>query len=169
MKELVNSLVSLSRMDEGTEKMVMEAFSISDAVYDTAMVFKGVCEQKGKKLDMDIAGDIMYKGDESSIRQLVSILMDNAVKYCDKSGTISISLKQDKHICLYVKNDYEDVASVKLDRLFDRFYRVDKARTRKGSYGLGLSIASMIVEKHHGKIKARNIGDRMIQFEILLK
>lgn len=169
LKELVNNLVSLSRMDEGTDNMIMENFNISDAVYDTAMVFKGVCEQKGKKIEMDIDGDIKYKGDESSIRQLVSILMDNAVKYCDKSGTISITLKQDKHCHLYVRNDYKDVANVKLDRLFDRFYRVDKARTRKGSYGLGLSIASMIVEKHHGKIKASNIENKIIQFEIVLK
>lgn len=134
----------------------------------TAMVFKGVCERKNKKLNLDIEQNIQLKGDESAIRQLVSVLLDNAVKYCDKDGEITVILKKDKNIHLYVRNDYKDVANVKLDRLFDRFYRVDKSRTRNGSYGLGLSIANMIVNKHHGSIKVKNIEDKMIQFDVKL-
>lgn len=169
MKELVNSLVALTRMDENENNIVMEEFSISDAVYDTAMVFKGVCEQKKKKLNIDVQQDIMYKGDESSIRQLISVLLDNAVKYCDNHGEIDVNVSKGKNIWISVTNDYEDVANIEIDRLLDRFYRADKARVRNGSYGLGLSIANMIVIKHHGMLKIKNIDDKKIEFIVTLK
>lgn len=67
-----------------------------------------------------------------------------------------------------VRNSYKDVSNIELNRLFDRFYRVDKARTRNGSYGLGLAIAQAIIDRHKGKIKVMNIDDKMIEFEVKL-
>ena len=67
-----------------------------------------------------------------------------------------------------VRNSYKDVSNIELNRLFDRFYRVDKARTRNGSYGLGLAIAQAIIDRHKGKIKVMNIDDKIIEFEVKL-
>ena len=67
-----------------------------------------------------------------------------------------------------VRNSYKDVSNIELNRLFDRFYRVDKARTRNGSYGLGLAIAQAIIDRHKGKIKVMNVDNKMIEFEVKL-
>ena len=77
-------------------------------------------------------------------------------------------MKKEKHIVMSVRNSYKDVSNIELNRLFDRFYRVDKARTRNGSYGLGLAIAQAIIDRHKGKIKVMNIDDKMIEFEVKL-
>ena len=168
MRDLVNSLVVLTKMDEEKKTIIYEEFNISDAVYDTVMAFEGLCKKDKKNLLIDIESNINIKGDESSIRQLISILLDNAVKYCDDKGDINVVLKKEKQVLLNVNNTYKDVKNIDLDKLFERFYRVDKARTRNGSYGLGLSIARAIVEKHKGNIKVRNIDDSMIEFEVKL-
>lgn len=168
MRDLVNSLVVLTKMDEENQHFIYNEFSISDAVYDTAMAFEGLCKKNKKELHIEVDSDINIKGDESEIRKLISILLDNAVKYCDENGSINVSLKKEKYVVANVRNTYKDVSKVELDRLFDRFYRVDKARTRNGSYGLGLAIAKAIVDRHKGKIKVKNIDDKMIEFEIRL-
>lgn len=168
MRDLVNSLVVLSKMDEENLDFIYNVFNISDAVYDTAMAFEGLCKKNKKELHIDVDSDINIKGDESEIRKLISILLDNAVKYCDENGSINVSLKKEKYVFINVRNTYKDVSKVELDRLFDRFYRVDKARTRNGSYGLGLAIAKAIIERHKGKIKVKKIEDNMIEFEVKL-
>lgn len=168
MRDLVNNLVVLTKMDEEKQTIVYTEFSVSDAVYDTAMAFEGLCKKNKKKLNIDIDQDINMKGDESEFRKLISILLDNAVKYCDEYGNIYVKLKKDKHIVMSVKNSYKDVSKIELNRLFDRFYRVDRARTRNGSYGLGLAIAQAIIDRHKGKVKVINIDDKMIEFEVKL-
>ena len=94
--------------------------------------------------------------------------MDNAVKYCDEGGSIWVALNGGKHPILTVDNTYSAVGSIKLSRLFDRFYRVDKARTYGSGFGIGLSIAKAIVEKHHGNITAVNLGNERIRFQVKL-
>lgn len=168
MRDLVNSLVILTKMDEEKQDFICNEFSISDAVYDTVMAFEGLCKKNKKELHIEVHSDINIKGNESEIRKLISILLDNAVKYCDENGNINVTLKKEKYVVINVRNTYNDVSKVELDKLFDRFYRVDKARTRNGSYGLGLAIAKAIVEKHKGKIKAKNIDDKIIEFEVKL-
>ena len=168
MRDLVNNLVVLTKMDEEKQTIIYKEFSVSDAVYDTAMAFEGLCKKNKKKLNIDIDQDINMKGDESEFRKLISILLDNAVKYCDEYGNIYVKLKKDKHIVMSVKNSYKDVSKIELNRLFDRFYRVDRARTRNGSYGLGLAIAQAIIDRHKGKVKVINIDDKMIGFEVKL-
>lgn len=168
MRDLVNNMVILSRMDEEKQEIIFKEFNISDAIYDTAMAFQGLCKNDNKELNLDIDVDIYVNGDESSLRQLISILLDNAVKYCDKDGVINVELKKEKQVVLTVTNSYDNVKNIELDRLFDRFYRVDKSRTKKGSYGLGLAIAQAIVNVHKGKIKVTNIKNEFIQFKIIL-
>ena len=122
----------------------------------------------GKNLTADIDKDIRYHGDESEIRQLVAILLDNAVKYCDEGGNIKAVLSQKKHPTLTVTNSCKNVDNIKLDRLFDRFYREDTARTAGSGFGIGLSIAQSITERHKGSIKAVKAEDGVIGFTVKL-
>lgn len=167
MNHLIRSLITLARMDE-EEAPVLTPFNLSDAVYDTAKSFEHLIHASGKSITFDIAEDIIYSGDESKLRQVVSILMDNAAKYCDSNGKIAVKLTAGKHIHLQIINDYAQAADCNLSRVFQRFYRADKARTPDGSYGLGLSIAKSIIELHRGKIQARALGYDRLLFEVFL-
>ncbi len=168
MSELVSKMVLLARMDEDATTLEMKEFSISDAVADTVSVFESAVEKNGKHLSTDICESIRYYGDEASIRQVISILMDNALKYCDAGGEIAVTLTGDRHPILTVENSYAAVKNIELDRLFDRFYRADKARTYGTGFGIGLSMAKAIAEKHHGSIIAYNIEDNKIGFKVKL-
>ena len=167
MNSLVRSLISLAKMDE-EQKPVFTTFCLSDAVYDTAKSFENLLHSKGKLLTLSIAENITYVGDESRIRQVISILMDNAAKYCDENGKVAVRLENGRQLRIQVINDFADVDSCELDKLFERFYRADKARTSDGSYGLGLSIAKSIVEQHGGSISARSAEHGRVVFEIVL-
>ncbi len=168
MSELVNRMVLLARMDEEGTRLQMKEFHLTDAVADTASAFVPAMERSGKTLSLQLCEDIRYTGDEASIRQLVSILMDNALKYCDGGGTVRVCLSGDKHPTLTVENSYAAVGHIELDRLFDRFYRADKARTYGTGFGIGLSMAKAIAEKHHGTITAYQVDDNHIGFKIKL-
>ena len=167
MNGLIRSLITLARMDE-EQAPVFATFNLSDAVYDTAKSFESLLHSQGKLIAFDIAEDIRYNGDESRLRQVVSILMDNAAKYCDESGKVTIRLSRDKGIRLQVINDFADVSDFRPDQVFQRFYRADKARTPDGSYGLGLSIAESIVEQHKGNIRAKTLEHDRVMFEVTL-
>lgn len=171
MHNLVQQLVTLSRMDEEQPSLVFQDFPVSDALYDTVMVFKTLCRKCGLSLQADIQPDLMMHGDESSMRQLFSILLDNAVKYCDEGGTIIVVFKKEKGLWLRISNSCRDVDELALDKVFDRFYRSDQARTdkpyaEKGSYGLGLAIAKSLVHSHRGRIKAIKAGPASIAFDV---
>lgn len=153
LNRLVESLIKLAKADE-EQKPVFAVFSLSDAVYDTAKSFEGPARAGNKPLTFDIAENISYYGDESRLRRVVSILMDNAVKYCDEGGSISVRLTADRQIRLQIFNDFSDTEHCEPEKMFRRFYRADPARTSDGSYGLGLSIAKADVEVHRGSIRA---------------
>lgn len=164
---LVRSLITLAKMDE-EQKSIFTTFNLSDAVYDTAKSFENLIHSKGRVLTLDIAENIHYTGDESKLRQIVSILMDNAVKYCDEQGKIAVRLTSDKAVRLQVTNDYTVPEDFDPEKVFERFYRADKARTSDGSYGLGLSIAKSIAELHKGEIRAKILDHGRVQFEVVL-
>lgn len=164
---LVQNLITLAKMDE-EQRPVFSSFNLSDAVYDTAKSFENLIHSGGRLITFDIEDDITCAGDESRLRQVVSILMDNAAKYCDERGKIAVRLKYDKRIRLQVINDCQTAADCDFDKVFERFYRADKARTSDGSYGLGLSIAKSIVELHKGEINARLLEHNRIMFEVIL-
>ena len=168
MTELVNRLVSLARMDEDTIKLTKDSFSLSEVVLDTISAFSQYIGNQQKMVLTDVPGHINYVGNEAAIRQLMSILLDNAVKYCDPGGAIRVTLQGGKHPIILVDNSYMAVGSMELDRLFDRFYRADKARTYGSGFGIGLSIAKAIVEKHHGEIRAFPLENDRIRFQVNL-
>lgn len=168
MNGLVQNLITLARMDE-EQKPVFSPFNLSDAVYDTAKSFENLIHSRGRLITFDIEENIIYPGDESGLRQMVSILMDNAAKYCDEKGKIAVRLKSDRQIHLQVINDCRTSADCDFDKVFERFYRADKARTPDGSYGLGLSIAKSIVELHKGEIHAKVLEHDRVMFEVVLR
>lgn len=168
MTELVNQLVALSRMDEENHILNLSEVSFGKMVSDTVSEFEPLAIAKEKHICADVDADIMYFGDEALLRRLVGILMDNAIKYCDQGGEISVTLRRNRHIVLTVENTYAEVDILELSRLFDRFYRADKARTFKGGYGLGLSMAKSIAEKHKGEITAYRKDKQHIGFKVTL-
>lgn len=168
MSKLVNRLVTLSRMDEEKAFGSFNEFDLSGAVSDAVSEFTELASMYGKTLTADIDKDIKYHGDEAEIRQLTAILLDNAVKYCDEGGSIKAVLSQKKHPVLTVTNSCRNVDNIKLDRLFDRFYREDTARTAGSGFGIGLSIAQSITERHKGSIKAVKEADGVIEFIVKL-
>lgn len=165
---LINQLVTLSRMDESTDSVMREEFNLSSAVADTVSEFESLAEERGHTLTSSVSPSVYYYGDESLIRRLTAILLDNAIKYCDAGGNIQLTLICRRHPVLTVENTYQDVDKLELNRLFDRFYRADKARTFSGSFGIGLSIAQSIVKSHKGNIVAYKKSG-IIGFRVELK
>lgn len=156
LTSLTQSLVSLARMDEGISNLAMEEFSLSDAVRETLEPFALLAENGGRHVALDIQPDIRYTGNEQLLRQLCSILADNAVKYALPGSEIRFTLKKKgKHPVLVGENAAEGLKAGDQSILFDRFYRGDASRSSEtGGYGIGLSLAQSIVTAHGGKIGA---------------
>lgn len=169
MTALTNDLLALSRMDENRQQFTMIDFPISDVVDETVSSFQALAFSKGKNIRAEITPMLSYCGDENSIRQLVGVLLDNAVKYV-KEDDILIKLEKRNHgICLTVRNSSEPVSDEQLKRFFERFYRTEKSRDSNiGGYGLGLAIAKSIVEAHKGRITASLSDTGCVQIEIIM-
>ena len=168
MTELVNQLVALSRMDEEGQPLNITEVALGELVTDTVSEFEPLAKERGKHLAASVDKEITYLGDEALLHRLVGILMDNAIKYCDQGGEISVMLHRGRRVSLTVENTYSAVSEIELHRLFDRFYRADKARTFTGGYGVGLSMAKAIVEKHKGEITAYKKDSTHIGFKVVL-
>ena len=167
---LVQQLVTLSRLDE--EKGLEEKceFNLSEAVSECVQPYESLAQTREKNLTLNIEENLIYTGDERSIRQLAGILMDNAVKYSSENGNITLTLKKKgKKIFLEVYNDADDLPQGKLDVLFERFYRLDSSRNSgTGGSGIGLSVAKAIVQAHKGKITAENKNGRGLTITVIL-
>ncbi len=169
MTQLVNRLTALSRLDESELISAGERFSLSDAAADTIAEFLPLAKRSGLTLTADIQPDVAIQGNEGEIRQVIAILLDNAVKYCDPSGAIHLTLHGGRHPVLTAENTFRAVDSLELQRLFDRFYRADPARTAGNSFGIGLSLAQGIVHRHRSSITAYKAGTDRIGFRIAWK
>ncbi len=169
MGVLVNQLVALSRMDEDNSNLVISSFDLTAVISDTVSEFNTLAEERGKTLLFNGTSPVLYSGDEGLIRRLTSILLDNAIKYCDPGGAICVTLSAKRYPVLTVENTYAKVNSIELERLFDRFYRSDKARSHTGSFGIGLSIAKAIAKNHQGDITSYKKGTNIIGFKVVLK
>ena len=161
MSKLIDEMLSLAKLDTGKELEEFIFFDISKLINNVLLTFEAVIFENNIELSSNIDKEINIKGDRESIKKVFIILLDNAIKYTNKSGKIDVELSKDKNkIKLKIKNTGEGIKKEDLDKIFERFYRVDTSRTRDtGGYGLGLSIAKSIVESHNGKIYAEsNIG-----------
>ncbi len=169
LTELVNSLVALAKTDEGGV-FNFARFDISETLSETVGSFSDYAETEGHILRANIPPDIIYNGDEYAVRQLVSVLIDNAVKYASEGSPIEFSLaKEKKGVSIRCKNECGEIDTSKLDKLFDRFYRADESRSSSGGFGIGLSLAKSIAEGHRGSIKAASPDGRTIIFTAELK
>lgn len=166
LSSLTNDLIYLSRMEEDA-KPQMTDFSLSDAVLETTQPFQSLAKAQNKTLTAHVQPALSLCGDEKSIRKLVSILLDNAMKYSPDDGSISLTLKRTgKQILLSVTNDASDMEKGSHDRLFDRFYRADASRNSEtGGFGLGLSIAKAVADAHQGKIRAYSADGQSLTVE----
>lgn len=154
LSDLTKSMTSLARMDEEGNSFEKGLFSFSDIVTEACEAFSSVAICQNKKLSMDIGNEMQLMGNEVLISQLLSILLDNALKYSKTFILVTASYKRGK-IYLHVKNDCSDIEKGKLDFMFERFYRGDLSRNNQvAGFGIGLSLAKSIVEEHRGKITA---------------
>lgn len=170
LDHLAKDLLTLSKLEEGSMSMMCSEFSASKAVWETAADFEPLAELKNKSFTYTIQPDITLYGQESSIKQLVSILLDNAIKYSNEEGEINLSLSAAGKKCkIKVCNTVSQMPCDDLNRLFERFYRADASRSRNsGGYGIGLSIVKAIVHAHKGRVTAQAQGENMICFTVLL-
>lgn len=157
MKQLVEELLFLARSDAGSLQSADErkfSLNFSDLVMKGTLLFESVAFEQKVSMENDIEPDITLTGSETQLRQLVTILLDNACKYAGKGGSVSVKLKKSPHhAILSAQNTGEPIPPEEQKHVFERFYRTDKSRVRKeGGYGLGLSIAKTIADSHKGKI-----------------
>ena len=167
MKALVEDMLTLSRTESG-RAAPFEPLDLSDLVTDAALRFEPVAFEAGHPLQYDIQNGASLSGDRQQLDQLLEILLDNAVKYAAKDAPIRLTLDiSGKNAVLAVENPGDPIPPDKLPHLFDRFYRVDDARTDAGGFGLGLAIAKQIVRRHKGAITAASDA-RATRFTVTL-
>lgn len=155
---LTANLVMLARLDESEQKVPKVDFSLSDAAVEVLEDFKALALAGGKMFSWDITPNLTMHGSEEQVRQLMSILMENALKYSDERGSIEAVVKKRGHARLIIiTNTVSEIPAGNLNYLFERFYRADESRSSQtAGYGIGLSIAQSIVSAHKGKIEAKS-------------
>ncbi len=157
MRGLVESLLELARMDNRTSAADMKILDLSKLISDGILPFEPLFFEKSLELETDIESGITVEGDKNKLRQVLSILLDNALKYYTPAHVINISLmRKGMNAVLSVSGKGDPLSKADCKNIFKRFYRVDQARTDGESYGLGLSIAESIVNEHGGRIWAES-------------
>lgn len=170
LTELTNKLVFLSKMDEENHKISMTDFSLSEVIEEAVKPYYTLVLSKGKKITTDIEANVTLNGDMEMIKQAISLLLDNAIKYSDEEGNITIKLsKSGRNKKIIVSNTTTGVPTGDLSQLFERFYRLDKSRNSEtGGHGIGLSVVKSIINLHKGKIIANSNDGKTINFIITL-
>lgn len=165
MNRLIENLLTLSKLEESKldEK---KAFSLSEVVQEMCLTYESVAFEKGRDFDYDIKEKIIQYGNSDEIRQLIAILLDNAIKNSESGGKVSLECyKCASGIRIKVSNTGPGIKDEDLEHIFDRFYTTDQSRN-SGSFGLGLSIAKEIVSRHDGTINVSSIPDKKTIFTI---
>lgn len=168
MAELVNQLLFLAKNDDGL-KVQMQDVNFSNCVEGIVLGYDAVFYEKQHKFSYEVTPDMWVVGNEGQLKQLVTILLDNANKYSKGEGNITLRLQNNgKHCTLTVANDSEQLSEEQLSHLFDRFYTVDNSRNKNnGGNGLGLNIAQVICQTHNGSIRVSCENGRTA-FEVTL-
>ena len=165
---LMKNLLTLARMDEATLQITPSDFYFSALVQENADAFAEPFALRQIAMQTEIQPDLQLHADQGHITQLLSILLENALKYTNDGGSVTITLKKESRgTLLQVANTCDTLPDVPPARLFDRFYRADAARTqKKGGYGIGLSVAQSITEANHGQITAEYKDGNKICFSV---
>ncbi|MEG1988526.1 MAG: HAMP domain-containing sensor histidine kinase, partial [Oscillibacter sp.] len=157
MKNLVEEMLTLARGDDMGPTAVLTELSLTEIATDCALAFEPVAFEAGKPLEERLAEDVAVLGDRDKLRQLLSVLLDNAIKYGGAGGAITLSLeKNDRQAIVTVSNPGEPIPPAQLSHLFERFYRADASRGERSGFGLGLSIAAAIAKTHKGTLRAES-------------
>ena len=158
LAELTSDLIYLSKMEEENAALRMQDFSLSELVDETAQSFQALALSKGKRFSASVAPGLLVTGDEKALAKLVSILLDNAMKYSTENGTVELRLDPaGRNARLCVRNSTPPMEKGSADRLFGRFTREDRSRnSESGGFGLGLAIAKAVTEAHRGTIHAES-------------
>ncbi|AWW27237.1 cell wall metabolism sensor histidine kinase WalK [Acetobacterium sp. KB-1] len=170
MNTLVNSLLTLARLDSSKPIGVYSPFDLSNAVESIALTFESIAFEEHKNYTLKITDGISYLGDANKIKQVVAILIDNAIKNADDDGLVELILKRvDDTIHLEVFNTGAGIPEDQQDKIFQRFYRYDASRSKAtGGYGLGLAIAKSIVDEHQGTIRVSSEVGSWVRFTVIL-
>lgn len=159
MRRLIEQLLELARADAAGPQAATLPVDLSTLVSQTALSLESVFFERGLTLSSQVHGPIQVPGEEDALRQVVEILLDNAQKYAREHGHVWVRLQEHgrEHCLLRVANEGDPIPPEELSHIFERFYRADPARSRDGSFGLGLSIAKTIVTRHQGRIWAESV------------
>lgn len=162
MNRLIEELLAMASIDEEEGVIHKALIDISDVVEGAVEPFEAVAYENGVTLEMQIEPGIYYRADADKLQRLVGILLDNGIKHAEFEKKVIVKLQSDKnYIELFVCNTGREIAKEDQKRIFDRFYRANKARSRsEGRYGLGLSIAKAIVQQHRGRIQVKSADGR---------
>ena len=162
--------MELTQLDSGEIQLEHEVFDLTELVATTADQMKLLAEDKQIQLETQLSPKVKVQGDRYRLKQVLLNLIDNAIKYCPSGTSIQIRLALDDSGCmLEVKDNGPGIPRAEIQRLFDRFYRIDKARSREiGGSGLGLSICKSICEGHGGRIEAESDLGRGSIFRVTL-
>lgn len=192
MSVLIDNLVEMGKLDaaekaaQATTGNRTAQTALTTCVQEVVSSYEHAAESRGLLLDKTFDEDVICRGNEENIRRVLGALMDNALKYCDPNGTIEVTLtdphkghgktdepetrksrRHGKRIELTITNDCAKVDEIKLDKLFERFYRADQARTAGSGFGIGLSMSKSICAQEGAKIAAYKADDKRIGFRVL--
>ena len=168
---LMKNLLTLARMDEGARVTRPEEVPLSQMVEERAADFLQPMEDRSITLERAIQPDLTIRADRAQMEQLLSTLLDNSVKYTDEGGAVWVRLNREgRHLRLSVENTCPALPNVPPEKLFDRFYRGNSARTQKsGGYGIGLAVARSLVQANGGSLRARYLPPNRICFEVIFE
>ncbi len=156
MDGLVQNLVMIARAEEREDRSDISEIDVARVVADTVDPFQALAHQEHLNLVCVLGEDVRMVASESAIQQLTTLLVDNAIKYCDQGGDVTVTLTQPKRgrVTLNVSNSFAQGERAQFDRFFERFYRDDEAHSNGGGYGIGLSVAESICKRYRGTIRA---------------
>lgn len=169
LTSLTNKLVFLSKMEEEDFSLDLMEVDISSLLHEVVLHYEPLIAASNKKIEIDIADDIIIKANEDKFNQMMYLLFDNAIKYSSENATIKLGLKlNNKQVELTMENDVDFIEEGNHDELFDRFYRLDSSRnSTTGGHGIGLSVVKAIALSHKAKISCKSENTQSIKFTII--
>lgn len=172
LNTLLNDLIEISRIESGEMRMSFRYFNVTDFLRNVAEELRPKAEKKSITLTVAVSqAEVLVLGDRERLRQVMSNLIDNSIKYTDDNGTVEVGMdEQQNNVRVFVRDNGSGIGKEHLGRIFERFYRVDKDRSRKvGGTGLGLAIVKHIVEAHNSRIEVDSEPGKGSEFSFLLK
>lgn len=168
MGKLTENLLYLSQFNDKSSAAHISDINLSELCEHVLLGMEAVAFEKNRTLHYDIEPSVFVKGNYEQLSQVLLILLDNAIKYSSDQGCIDVILTRGSQVHLEVSNDGPGIANEAIDKIFNRFYKIDESRSQTAGYGLGLAIAKSIVDHHHGTISCHSELDKTTRFTIKL-